>query len=276
MDEPTKLVNNDNENEDVDLLNNANKDSENKENEDVSEDRNIDVELKVKKDESKLDKNLLHPEDFTDHKDTDKSLPNKPKESIRFKDELEEIFSIIEDNINDFNIDFNINKNVYLENKLVKSYISYLKKKKYLNYIIPNSGKDRKLDFINEDSNLNLIEENSQENDSSYSDDNENLMTDISTVDYTQNLSIHLLFELLSTEYIDLSTYYQNFYFRDSTQQSLFDFYQFIELFLFNDQNYVSDITDQNKVATALKYYHNEIFIKWMNIYQEQNDKGEF
>jgi len=189
---------------------------------------------------------------------------------------LEEIFSIIEDNINDFNIDFNINKNVYLENKLVKSYISYLKKKKYLNYIIPNSGKDRKLDFINEDSNLNLIEENSQENDSSYSDDNENLMTDISTVDYTQNLSIHLLFELLSTEYIDLSTYYQNFYFRDSTQQSLFDFYQFIELFLFNDQNYVSDITDQNKVATALKYYHNEIFIKWMNIYQEQNDKGEF
>ncbi len=205
----------------------------------------------------------------------------QPEEENRFLDELEELFCIINDNMKDFTMDFDINKNIYLEYPIVKKYSNYLRKKIYSFAILPvkkdifalkRKKKIEERSFIKEESKeySESDDDESYRSSSNYSEEND-LNKKIN-----HNLSINILSELLSTEYIDIGEYNKNFYFRQSQQESLFNFYDFINTFLINDETYVSEITDPEKLATAFRYINYEIVQKWLDIFLQDKEIDEF
>eukprot|EP00340_Litonotus_pictus_P010769 CAMPEP_0170539808 /NCGR_PEP_ID=MMETSP0209-20121228/104222_1 /TAXON_ID=665100 ORGANISM="Litonotus pictus, Strain P1" /NCGR_SAMPLE_ID=MMETSP0209 /ASSEMBLY_ACC=CAM_ASM_000301 /LENGTH=249 /DNA_ID=CAMNT_0010841951 /DNA_START=487 /DNA_END=1233 /DNA_ORIENTATION=+ len=161
-------------------------------------------------------------------------------ERERFRDELEELFFIINDNMKDFTMDFDINKNMYLEYPIVKKFSNYLRKKVYSFTIMPVMKdifalKRKK----KEEENRGIIKEESKEYSES-DDDSEESYCDNYSEDQdlnkkiNHNLTINILSELLSCEYIDIGNYNKNFFYRNSSQNSLFNFYDFINAFLIN------------------------------------------
>ena len=55
----------------------------------------------------------------------------------------------------------------------------------------------------------------------------------------------------------------------------MFNFYDYINTFLINDEAYINEITDYDKVSTSLKYINNEITKKWMEVYIQDKEMDE-
>lgn len=212
--------------------------------------------------------------------------------NARFFDEIEELINIINDNIKDFNMEFDVNKSIYHDNIIVIHYRNFLRKKIYTSSIIPTkkdifgikrNKKQVKNDYIKEESReysqSDEDDRNSNNEDNSSSADDENDCLSNVDDEYTNkvnlNLSSSLLCEILSVEYIDLSSYIKNFFFRYNSQPSMFNFYDYINTFLINDEAYINEITDYDKVSTSLKYINNEITKKWMEVYIQDKEMDE-
>jgi hypothetical protein len=168
----------------------------------------------------------------------------------RYYDELQCIISIIKDNIDDFNIEFNINKNYHETNKMVKDFIMFAKKKYYIDKILPE---------------VVAAEGTSSSKNSSFDESFDNS---------SSNISLNIIYELLSTEVIDFNDYKYNFYFKPAGETSMLNFYPMIETHLFNQQVYINELTDQDKVEVALQYYQHEIHNKWKDLYDKKLNKN--
>lgn len=283
-------------------------------------------------------------------------------ENMRFKDELQEIYSIIIDNIKDFTLEFEIDKNVYVEDGFVKRYIKYINKRQYTDFLLPEIDiSNTSLDCINDEANdsisssesniLNsnnntnnvnnnnnntinqsysvnnnnaLVEKNNAEivkvedhinvlsrksklitneyfsskpkhgafffnnntnnvsnqnitqNKSSMSLSNSNSMEDQTMSEFEKrdiktNLSVAILYEVISCEFLHLNHYYKNFYYREFFQEKLIDLEDYINKYLYNDQSSNNEMSDSGKVLKAMNFYYTEIILRWKNLFEKQN-----
>jgi hypothetical protein len=206
----------------------------------LEDDKNYEISEINQSEVSDIQRLTIHKGDFVQVSDIDDELVQRG----RYYDELQCIISIIKDNIDDFNIEFNINKNYYETNKMVKDFITIAKKKYYVDKILP--GKNLKSD---------------EEGDASFNDSFE---------DTFSNTSLNIIYELLSTELIDFNDYKYNFYFKENSESSMLNFYDMIETHLFNQQVYTNELTDPDKLEIAIQYYQNEIHKKWKDVYDKK------
>jgi len=219
-------------------------------------------------------------------------------EGNRFKDELQEIYSIILDNIKDFKLEFEIDRNVYIEDGFVKRYIKYINKRQYTDFLIPpientvnitsdsikeefsdiketdqdnmNWGFGSKLDEDQEQSKVNTTH-NISSSDSKYSSSLEKTQSEIEKRDFKTDLSVSILYEVISCEYLHMNHYYKNFYYREIFQEKLVDLEFFINKFLYNDQSTNNEMSDSTKVVKAMNFFVSEIFMRWKNLFEKES-----
>jgi hypothetical protein len=73
----------------------------------------------------------------------------------------------------------------------------------------------------------------------------------------------------MSTEdMVDFNQISSNFLFKEVDEASIFNFYNCIDKILFDDSNYNNEITDSDRLKSAINYYCNEIHTKWQNLYR--------
>ena len=230
--------------------------------------------------------------------------------NIRYFDEIDDFKTILDNNINYFfSIDFSITRNIYLDLPVINIYKNYIKKKIYSLNVLSNnydcnmysSHKNFKLINNNNLNNLfprnksdnSFIEENDgiiinkfQKNKDDYDSNTSNsLSSDDNIVDYNKinnrsilysldincNISIQILSEILSLEHIKIENYIKNFYFKGN-QTSIFDFSKIINYYLTNDDTYINELFDKDKINSALNYINDQILLKWVNIYEKHKE----
>lgn len=216
----------------------------------------------------------------TQAKDSNKTSQNlkniEKKQNKAEKDELEEVYNIIYDNIEEFTMDFDINKNIYLESPLILNYTQFINKKLYSNAIIIPEKKRRGNFSIDDNTNEANEDDNTPNSDSASFTNNNEVDFNSNKHLMKSNFSIRVLSELLSTEYIDVGSYNKNFYFRERDQAPIINLYDFINTYLTNDETYVNEILDPEKLAIAVDYIGYEIIDKWMKNYGDCLEEEEF
>lgn len=231
------------------------------------------------------------------------------KNSERSINELHDIICLLYDNLSDFKLEFDINKNFHADNIFVKKYISMLEKNSYYKFLFVDSlvlgvkdknessmyddSVDKKRDSNNYTSmNLKVVENNLQlnnntennikstntDNDSSSISIEDNNKSAIKTNEdnlkiisidkknVKDDLTISIIYEVLSTEYIDFNSYSKNFFYREMFQEKLIDFSNYIKNKLSNDQGTNMDMTNQSKIESSMNYYYILIDFKWRSI----------
>ncbi len=191
----------------------------------------------------------------TDYYDEDSSVNEADRISIRYSDELQQFINIIIDNIKEFKIEFNADGNMYESCDILnKEYTELLTSKYYMDKIFAN--------YIYKNQS---IEESSSD------------LIDLGDAKEKGKLSLNLIYELLSTEEInDLTKCVSNFYFKEPKETSLIDFYKWIETLLYDDTDYINEVTDSEKLKTAINFYVHEIHLQWKLILEEKIKNEEF
>jgi len=179
-----------------------------------------------------------------------------------YKDELTEFKNLIFENIDIFKVDFKTDQNIYTQNKIILSLKDEIRSKQYSNLVFDSNN--RVCNTKNEYSEGGSVNSDNHETASIISDN---------TLD--NNLNIHIIYEVLSTEIVDLGKYKQNFFFRDISQNKLINMYNIIEKNLFNDESIDSDITDPEKLEKSINYFISEIHSKWMKKYEKTKPNRE-
>jgi hypothetical protein len=207
---------------------------------------------------------------------------NKGEHHDRYSDELQQLIFIIVDNLTEFKIEFDVNINMYAsENSLNKQFVELIKSKFYQDQILPVSY--HHLETIRDETvNKNILSsENQNYENQTYEDKTEydNVVnTQNSLEDLSENLSLNLIYELLSTEeMIEFSNIRSNFYFKGLIDKDniLLDFYKPIKDLLFDDSNSTNELTEPEKCKTAIEYYSYEIHKKWVNLYEKYAKKNK-
>lgn len=157
------------------------------------------------------------------------------------EDELDEIKTLIMNNRNEFKIDFDSNKNIFMEDKTILQFIVEVKKQKYL------------LNFATENNKKNFL----KGNDSFIENMFENRIES----------TVHILSELLSTEMIFFEKINQNFYFTEKGRppKNKNKFADLIEKNLYDEQVRVNEIMVDKVIESLISYYFDEISDKWVN-----------
>ena len=210
---------------------------------------------------------------------------NDTIEAMRFKDELQEIYSIILDNIKDFRLEFEIDRNVYVDDTFVERYIKYINKRQYTDFIIPPLDvSDASQDSMEEQSSYTESLKDAKKSNKSksltksssllsnnHSTSQSHSLSDIEKRDIKSDLSVSILYELISCEYLHMNQYYKNFYYRDLFQENLVDMETYIKKFLYNDQSTNNEMSDPVKLLKAMDYFIHEICLRWKNIFEKEN-----
>lgn len=188
--------------------------------------------------------------------DSDSSKKKKKKESeIENKkqsefDELDTLIDLINENISDFQIKFNLNEDMNSSiNEIKNQYNGIIKVNQYKN----------KLLMKNYSYSENSIDEDELSNFSNYEETAENL----------DDLSLKIFYELLSTSTseIDFSNIKNNFYYRKNDGKLLFGLEDVISSFNEEDNSGNGEITNLNKIKNAINYYFVNIHDYWEKQY---------
>ena len=188
--------------------------------------------------------------------DSDNSKKKKKKETeIENKkqselDELDTLINLINENISDFQIKFNLNEDMNSSiNEIKNQYNGIIKVNQYKN----------KLLMKNYTYNENSIDEDDLSNFSNFEERDENF----------DDLSLKIFYELLSTSTseIDFSNIKNNFYYRKNDGKLLFGLEDVISGFNEEDNSGNGEITNLNKIKNAINYYYSNIHDYWEKQY---------
>lgn len=228
--------------------------------------------LNINNEDTNEKNRLLINNNENDNNNNNKSK-NKQKEGNENKYEHDELFALktlIQDNINDFKIEFNMNENINESiNMIEKQYNEIIKVNSYKNKLLPPiSDKKRNKNNIINNGFSELI--NNEVNDKSNTSENERTSVDSENVEI-DDLSLRIYYELLalSTEEIDFSKTKTNFYYKDDITQSIFNIDNIINFNDKTDNSNNSEITNPQKLANAVNYYKNQIHAYWKKQYDE-------
>ena len=202
-------------------------------------------------------------------------------------DELDTLIKFINDNINDFNIDLNINNNNNYElNNIKNQYNQILKVNEYKNKIINNfdNNNQNSININNENSNNNFNENeiNTNEilNEKSFESENKNFFNlnnnnkNQNNKNEKENISLNLInefFSLFSKE-IYFENIKSNFYYNNN--KNILNLKN--NLFYFSDiEGGKNEITNFEQLKNSIKYYKNQIENYWKKKYFEEKKQFE-
>jgi hypothetical protein len=206
------------------------------------------------------------------------------KVNIREIDELDALIKLINDNLADFKIEFNVNENMNDSiNEIKKQYNEITKVNEYKNKLIPKKEeftieniKNETNSSIDTNKNLNIKNFNFFKNEKIrvIKRQNENSNNILKNDD---DLSLKIFYELLSlsTSEIDFSNIKTNFYYRDNNAPPLLNFEETINKLSEGDVSGNGEITNQEKLQNAINYYYNQIHCYWKKQYDLQKKKDE-
>ena len=182
-------------------------------------------------------------------------------------DELDELIKLINDNLNTFKIEFNLNE---ASNDNINDI-----KKKYNEIIQVNKYKNKLL--LNEDEEI-IFENNI--NDSSMSSSNNSTHNKKKNNNKKEDLSVNIFCELLSlsNHKFDFSNIKTNFYYKENNDNSLYNLKEIISGLNEannNNSNENFEITNIEKLKNALEHYYNKIHKYWKGYYDLQKAKDE-
>ena len=167
-------------------------------------------------------------------------------------DELDNLINLVSENVADFQIKFNLTEDMNsIINEIKNQYNGIIKVNQYKNKLLMKS-----FDNINTNSN-----------------DEEDDISNISSIDEKEEnfaeLSLKMLYELLSTSTseIDFSNIKTNFYYRKNDGKLLFGLEEILSMFNEEDSNGNGEITNLSKIKNAINYYYTNIHNYWKEQY---------
>lgn len=177
--------------------------------------------------------------------------------SAKDENELEQLKEVFLDNINEFQIDFDVNENITDKIEVIRKKFNDILninecKKSLLMKPDLTEHSDEKSDFS---SNLSLND------DTSHSENNNN-----------RNDSMNILFELYSLsakELFDFSKIKQNFYFRGKSNEDIFHIRPLISKLKNEGRIKYSEMTDLDKLNNSLNCYFETIHCYWKKLYDD-------
>ena len=214
-----------------------------------------------------------------------KIIENDKKEINKTEiDELDALIKLINDNLADFKIEFNVNENMNDSiNEIKKQYNEITKVNEYKNKLIPKkeefslyNNTNESNSSINTNKNLNIKNFSFFKNEKTriIESQNENSNNNLKNDD---DLSLKIFYELLSlsTSEIDFSNIKTNFYYRDINLPSLLNLEGIINRLNEDDISGNGEITNQEKLQNAINYYYNKIHCYWKKEYDLQKKQDE-
>lgn len=206
------------------------------------------------------------------------------KVNIREIDELDALIKLINDNLADFKIEFNVNENMNDSiNEIKKQYNEITKVNEYKNKLIPKKEeftieniKNETNSSIDTNKNLNIKNFNFFKNEKIRVTEGQNENSN-NILKNDDDLSLKIFYELLSlsTSEIDFSNIKTNFYYRDINVPSLLNFEGIINRLNEDDISGNGEITNQEKLQNAINYYYNKIHCYWKKEYDLQKKQDE-
>jgi hypothetical protein len=197
-------------------------------------------------------------------------------------DELDTLIKFINDNINDFTIEFNLNNNNNYElNNIKNQYNQILKVNEYKNKIINNYDNfNNNQNSININNIENLIDSNSDENEintseifnKKYLENNLNNIKIKNKNNEKENISLNLINEFLSlfSKEINFENIKSNFYYTNKNTISNLK----SNLFYFSDtEGLKNEITTFEQLNNSINYYKTFINNFWKKKYFEEKQE---
>ena len=239
-------------------------------------------------------------------KNSSLKLKSKEKQDLKLSedyDELDNLLQLINENVNDFKIEFNLEENMNDNISVIKNqYNEILKVNEYKNKLLlkekmlhkkkselkesakslPINSEEDELIFSNK--NYNITGQNIQnlENSKQKLTKSKEYVNNIHLMpkDSTQkidDLSLKLFYEMLSlsTEETDFSKIKTNFYYKDDLDKSVLNIDDIIDKLNEGDSLESGEITNINKLGNAINFYYQNIHKYWKNQYDEQKKKDE-
>ena len=229
--------------------------------------------IRLNNDDKKEIDNLLDKNDININVEGSVGSNSKEENKEDEADELSALKTLINENINDFKIEFNINENMNDSISVIeKQYNEIIKVNGYKNKLLPNNKKEN--NEINIDEELDSL---NIDNELRSSIDSNNIKEQKEVVPSVDDLSLKIFYELLSlsTNEIDFSKTKTNFYFKDDFSKSILNFDDIINSIEAKDNSNTSEITNPEKLENAIRYYKNEIHTYWKEQYDIQKKKDE-
>lgn len=188
----------------------------------------------------------------------DKKDSQNNNKTIIELDELDTLTNLINENVSEFQIKFNLTEDMNSNiNDIKNQYNGIIKVNQYKN----------KLLMKNYNINNNSFDEDEPSNTSNSEEKNENF----------DDLSLKMFYELLSTSTseIDFSNIKNNFYYKNNEEKMIFGLEEILALFIDEDNNRNGEITNINKIQNAINYYYVNIHNYWKreydNLKKEEN-----
>ena len=179
----------------------------------------------------------------------------KEEKKVVEMDELDTLIKLINENLADFQIKFNLNEDMNSNiNEIKKQYNGIIKINQYKNKLLMN--KENNIDSLDEEEIINSSE-----------DKEENL----------DNLSLKMFYELLSTSTteMDFSNIKRNFYYKKHDGKLLFGLNEIFEIFSKEDSNGNGEITNLTKIQNAINYYYKNIHNLWEKDFEEMKKEED-
>ena len=196
------------------------------------------------------DNNSVNSNDSSSSKKKERKEGSDNKKKMAGElDELDTLINLVNENVADFQIKFNLTEDMNSNiNEIKNQYNGIIKVNQYKNKLL------MKNEFNN-----NSIDEDEISNISSTEEKDENF----------DDLSLKMFYELLSTSTseIDFSNIKTNFYYRKNDGKLLFGLEEILPIFNNEDSNGNGEITNLNKIQNAINYYYENIHNYWKEQY---------
>ena len=176
----------------------------------------------------------------------------KEEKKVSEMDELDTLIQLINENLSEFQIKFNLNEDMNTNiNEIKKQYNGIIKINQYKSKLVNNNS--------NKSIDINSFDEDDRQN----SDSDEKF-------EKFDNLSLKMFYELLSTStsVVDFSNIKRNFYYRKHDEKLLFGLKELLACFDDEDSKGNGEITNLNKIRNAINYYYNNIHKLWETQYE--------
>ena len=176
----------------------------------------------------------------------------KEENEISEMDELDTLMQLINENLSDFQIKFNLNEDMNTNiNEIKKQYNGIIKINQYKNKL------------LNDDWNKSFEPDGEEEEEIKKE-------KEINTENF-DNLSLKMFYELLSTSTteMDFSNIKRNFYYRKHDGNLLFNLKDILPYFDGEDSNGNGEITNLKKMQNLVNYFYNNIHTVWENEYKK-------
>ena len=191
------------------------------------------------------------------NKNTKKEKKKKKEEKVPVEmDELDTLIKLINGNLADFQIKFNLNEDMNSNiNEIKKQYNGIIKINQYKNKLLNNKANE-----IN-----------------SFEDEEESISETNEKEKNFDNLSLKMFYELLSTSTteMDFSNIKRNFYYRKHDGKLLFGLDEILPYFNEEDSNGTGEITNLSKIQNAIYYYYRNIHKVWEKQYEDMKREEE-